>query len=103
MRSGTKKGRSYSAIKYTIKPKAKSQAAAVAKVAAGSRAPVLVDIERDSDPFDAWFASLLPLEQSALQSEARAYAEKKEPGVTGVMRTVLEIEHLRKVWQEHKG
>ena len=97
-----KKGRSYSAVKFMVQPKAKTPAAAVAQVE-GARRPLAVDIEREVDPFDVWFDALLPLERSALQSEARAAAEKKDPKAKGVMRTVLEIEFLRKAWQEREG
>ena len=101
-----KKGRKIDEVCFLIQPRKLSAAATAENMSDGELLPPIttlrrtdVVIEREVDPFDRWFASLSPLERSALEAEAETYAAQQHLGVTGVRLVVAQVERMREMWQ----
>jgi hypothetical protein len=102
MRYDTRKeGRSVSEIKFLVSPKAKTRAAVVASQPATLSVPALAAvIERERDPYEDWFDSLMPLERSELEAKAEREALVSNPKLKGGTLMMETFALLRGVWKE---
>jgi hypothetical protein len=97
-----KEGRSVTAVKFTIQPKERTPAAAVATSTPGRVPMPSLPIQVEADPYGDWVDGLSPLERGAFEAQAEAAVSAKKPDAKGVLRTVALIEEMRAIWKEHK-